>query len=54
MLAIAFEPFAQQLVQYEDNVVYTLNENVTLPIAKRYDAGSAIEVAATALGMAFG
>ncbi|KAI5357165.1 hypothetical protein Slin15195_G054060 [Septoria linicola] len=42
VVAVAFDPFAQQLVQYRGGEAYNSNNNVTLPVARRYDAGTSV------------
>ena len=47
IVALAFDPFAQQLVQLHSEVVYAPSVNAAMPVAKRYDAGSLTFAAAS-------
>lgn len=40
VIAVGFDPFAQQLIQYKTEVVYTPNNLATVPVARRYSKGS--------------
>ena len=40
LLAVLFDPFAQQLVHYYTYVVYAPSASAAIPRAQRYDAGN--------------
>lgn len=47
LIAIAFDPFTQQLVQYRRFVEFSLEDTATIPFARRYSGGTIHRVQAT-------
>lgn len=48
LLSFAFDPVAQQLVQYRNDVVFSPNNaNATIPIARSYRGGNWAPIQAT-------
>jgi len=44
VIALAFDPFVQQLVQYQTNVKYSPDSSTTIARAQRYGKGNEVTV----------